>query len=283
MRAQDFFRVNATNIGELWALKFSADPGYRDYYALGQMITDFVNAKSPQLIDHGSSYCEFAQHSLASILCVWSSLRCRLNSACADASKSFQDGQGRRVIWAWVREEMECPKTRRCSLQSLPRVVTAETMRVGPHDRQQLKFTPLPELSRLRDTASAFHKAGLTLEQGRLFTLPLRSPHAELAVTVRRSELARCSGFGALHLLVLRSEDGAEQTSIRLGNLTNGSSSLHGRPGSVSVSIDRSKSTRHTGVNADPPPKLAASCWLAADAAEEPTLAISIFVDATIM
>ena len=33
------------------------------------------------------------------------------------------------------------------------------------HDRQQLKFTPLPELSRLRDTASAFHKAGLTLEQ----------------------------------------------------------------------------------------------------------------------
>ena len=178
---------------------------------------------------------------------------------------------------------MECPKTRRCSLQSLPRVVTAETMRVGPHDRQQLKFTPLPELSKLRDTASAFHKAGLTLEQGRAFTLPLRSPHAELAVTVRRSELARCSGIGALHLLVLRSEDGAEQTSIRLGNLTNGSSSLHGRPGSVSVSIDRSKSTRHTGVNADPPPKLEASCWLAADAAEEPTLAISIFADATIV
>ena len=57
---QDFFRVNnATNIGELWALKFSADPGYKDYYALGQMLTDFVNAKSPQLIDHGSSYCKF--------------------------------------------------------------------------------------------------------------------------------------------------------------------------------------------------------------------------------
>ena len=72
---QDFFRVNnADNIGELWALKFSADPGYKDYYALGQMLTDFVNAKSPQLIDHGSSYCKFWEWVSAGILCVWWSL-----------------------------------------------------------------------------------------------------------------------------------------------------------------------------------------------------------------
>ena len=259
----DLFQVDAPSIGELWALKFSADPGMQDYYVLGEMITNFVNAKAwpgkgPALIDYGSSYY---------------------------ASKSFEDKDGRRIIWAWVKEETECPRTERCSLQSLPRVVSVETMTIGPRDHQILKFSPLPELKKLRNATTSLNETKVQLKQGELFVLPVRSPHAELRVTVRREELARCNE-SALQLITLRSEGGAEQTTVRLGNLTAGSSAVHGRPADVRISIDRSKSAVPAASDSavdSPTAHLSAQCTLQPDAKVEPLVDIHVYVDATIM
>lgn len=263
----DLFRVNNPSIGEVWALKFSADPGMQDYYVLGEIGTNFANASrggekawptGPALIDHGSSYY---------------------------ASKSFEDKARRRIIWAWVKEEIACPRTERCSLQSLPRVVTVETLTVGPYDHQILKFAPLPELKKLRHATTSINETKVRLKQDELFMLPVQSPHAELRVKVRREELARCNG-SALRLITLRSKDGAEQTTVRLGNLTAGSSTVHAKPANVHISIDRSTSAAAPASNntLNPPPAhLSAQCALQPDAMVEPLVDIHVYVDGTIM
>lgn len=261
----DLFPVHADGIPEIWVLKFSADPGMRDYYVLGQMLTSFVNATQPALIDHGSSYY---------------------------ASKSFVDKLGRRILWAWVKEETSCPRSQHCSLQSLPRVVGVETLRVGPHDTQHLRFSPLPELAKLRNTASgqSVDLSSVRLAQDKLMLLPLQSLNMEVKVTILREQLARCSGEASLSLLVLRSKNGVEHTSIRLSNLEPGNNTLHGHPGSVTATVDRSKSAAREPFGSDgttvappPAPPLTASCWLSPDSQTEPELTLHVFVDSTIV
>jgi beta-fructofuranosidase len=262
----DIFRVNASGaVDLLWALKFSAAP--HDYYALGDMVTGFANARASRTarIDHGSSFY---------------------------ASKSFVDGAGRRILWAWVKEERACPRSGYCSLQSLPRVVTTETFvqgatHGGMHSWPVLRFAPLPELAMLRDVAGGVNKTGVQLKAGQLLTLPVKSPHMELVVTVQRDQLARCTANrenpagtdGSLELIVLRSEDGEEQTIVRLSQYINETAPPM-KPATVVVAIDRSLSGP-TASNKTMP-LLSTPCWLA-DEAVEPMLKIQIFVDATIV
>jgi sucrose-6-phosphate hydrolase SacC (GH32 family) len=87
-------------------------------------------------------------------------------------------------------------------------------------------------------------------------------------------------------LITLRSEDGAEQTTVRLGNLTAGSIAVHGRPADVRISIDRSKSAVPAASDSavdSPTAHLSAQCTLQPDAKVEPLVDIHVYVDATIM
>ena len=229
-------------------LKYSADP--HDYYSIGRWSStgSFAGGTPARRLDQGSVYY---------------------------ASKSQTDSQGRRIIWAWVREEPSwggCQRaTQRCSLQSLPRVVTAEVS--AWTGVRSLRFAPLPELSSLRIPGSNGGGSNLRLRAGEYTELLPPSAaalHAEVLVALNRSTAAVCPN-GALELVVFRSAGEEMVVRIAMANLTADAAVVE-----VGRSASGPQASRLT------PAVLHGATWL--DPIEaEPELKLHVFADATVV
>ena len=111
------------------------------------------------------------------------------------APNSFEDPQGRRILWGWIMAERP-PEAGWCHCLSLPRIVT-----LGKDDT--LRFEPLPELIALRRDEISMQ--GVDLKPGHeLILADARGPHAEVEAII---------DLGA-----------ATQIELRLGRSADGSS-----------------------------------------------------------
>jgi sucrose-6-phosphate hydrolase SacC (GH32 family) len=138
------------------------------------------------------------------------------------APESLLDDKGRRIIWAWVTDPRVLPTQQATGsgVQSLPRVIDLD-------GDGNLTIKPVPELERLRRGEKTVADLSFAAET----TLPgVRGDRMELAM-----EIAPGSAEEVV-VSVRRSADGAEKTMI-----------VH-RPGSKTLAIDCSKSTRREDV-----------------------------------
>jgi hypothetical protein len=285
-----------TNVAEepVVVLKISAHP--YDYYSLG------TNSNRPSST---ASYDGAAAAGIASgdgddddghFVNGTDAVRIDQGSALYAATTFLDATNGRRVMWAWIREEVKCNSTAQaCSLQSLPRLVAAEVQEST--GRMWLRFPPLPELAALRIASTAVRKKGLALPGDGSFVPLLSSAgmgddddddanHVEIMLTVSRSELAKCKsnvhggpgsrdGHG-LEIVGFKNGAMGEETVVRMlaASLT---------ADAVAVEINR---TAGTGTPAPgwPAPEqvVRGSTWLNAEAAE-PTLSVQVFFDGTVV
>jgi sucrose-6-phosphate hydrolase SacC (GH32 family) len=117
------------------------------------------------------------------------------------APESFNDGDGRRILWGWVLDPRANAAAAGWSgCMSLPVVVSLD-------EEGALTFSPSEELQRLRRPAPPI--AGLTVEaETETIVREIAGDCLELSVE------ADVPPQGALSVLVRRSPDGAEQTAI---------------------------------------------------------------------
>ena len=215
------------------------------------------------------------------------------------AATTFLDAtNGRRVMWAWIREEGKCDSTAQaCSLQSLPRLVAAEVQEST--GKMWLRFPPLPALAALRIASTAVRKKGLELPGDGNF-VPLLSSggtgddadadddanHVEIMLTLSRSELAKCKsnahgapasrGGHGLEIVGFKNGATGEETVVRLlaASLT---------ADAVAVEINRTAGTGTAAPGWPAPEQLVrGSTWLNAEAAE-PDLSVQVFFDGTVV
>jgi beta-fructofuranosidase len=109
------------------------------------------------------------------------------------APNSFQDPEGRRILWGWIMAYRP-PEAGWCNTLSIPRIVTR-----GPDGT--LCFAPLPELSVLRYDKHVLQD--FTLQPGREKTIALESGmHNEILLEVEMDKSAQ------VELRIGRSADG---------------------------------------------------------------------------
>jgi beta-fructofuranosidase len=123
------------------------------------------------------------------------------------APQSFTDGQGRRIMFGWLREfrpEVEQRTSPWAGVMSLPRVVS-----LGKDGT--LRWTPAPELERLRRWSDVWN--GVTINDGEPWGLPVRGDALEIDLELEPGDAWQCG------LVVRQSPDGSEQTRIYFDNI----------------------------------------------------------------
>jgi beta-fructofuranosidase len=169
------------------------------------------------------------------------------------APQSFEDQQGRRIDWGWIREgrTVEAQVAAGWSgAMALPRVLT-----LTPNG--DLAATPAPEYQALRRAHR--HFAGRRIAPDRLDPLDgATGAHLELLATLDPGDADRCG------LLVRRSPAGEEETRI-----------VYDRAAGT-ITLDRSRSTLDPA--SDP-----TSRTMPAPLAPDGTLRLHLFLDASIL
>lgn len=138
------------------------------------------------------------------------------------APESLLDEKGRRIIWAWVTDPRTLPTQQATGsgVQSLPRVIDLDA-------DGNLTIKPVPELERLRRHGTSVPGLAFDAEK----TVPaIRGDRLELAMEIVPN------GAEEVTVSVRATPDGAEKTAIVY------------RPGSKTLAIDCSKSTRREDV-----------------------------------
>ena len=141
------------------------------------------------------------------------------------AAKSFQDSQGRRILWGWIREARNEPAERRAGwagVMSLPRVLSLDT-------DGMLRMEPLPELAMLR---GRHHRMVATELSSFVPVVEVKGDSLEIHLE------ADAGGAKEVGITFRRSPDGAEETTLAY-DAASGNVVLDARHSSLSPEANR--------------------------------------------